>query len=60
MPEKKVIVKLKKGETPDVEHIESAIKEAGLEPVRWAIVDVVENDCVILANGTEIQVRPQF
>jgi len=52
--EKKVILKTKKAEIPSVERIENAIKEAGLDPVRWAIVDVVENDYIILANGVEM------
>ncbi len=54
--EKKVIVSSENAEIPNVERIENAIKEAGLEPVRWAIVDVVKNDYIILANGTEIQI----
>lgn len=52
--EKKVILNTKNAEIPSVERIENAIKEAGLDPVRWAIVDVVENDYIILANGVEI------
>ena len=54
--EKKVIVSSENAEIPNVERIENAIKEAGLEPVRWAIVDVVKYDYIILANGTEIQI----
>ncbi|MCX4275793.1 MAG: hypothetical protein OSJ27_08465 [Candidatus Gastranaerophilales bacterium] len=54
--EKKVIVSSENAEIPNVERIENAIKEAGLEPVRWAIVDVIKNDYIILANGTEIQI----
>lgn len=54
--EKKVIVSSENAEIPNVERIENAIKEAGLESVRWAIVDVIKNDYIILANGTEIQI----
>ncbi len=54
--EKKVILTLKDGEIPSVERVENAIIQAGLEPVRWAIVDVVENDYVILANGVKTKV----
>ena len=54
--EKKVIVSSENAEIPNVERIENAIKEAGLDPVRWAIVDVIKNDYIILANGTEIQI----
>ena len=54
--EKKVIVSSENAEIPNVERIENAIKEAGLGPVRWAIVDVIKNDYIILANGTEIQI----
>lgn len=52
--EKKIVINLKEGEIINTQHIENAIKESGLEPVRWAIVDVVKNDYIILANGTEI------
>ena len=51
--EKKIKINLKYGALPDVEHIENAIKEAGLEPVRWAIVDIKKNECTILTNGIE-------
>ena len=58
--EKKVILTLENGETPSVERVENAIKEAGLDPVRWAIVDVVKNDYIILANGVETKVQGKF
>ncbi len=51
--EKKIFVNLENGTLPDVERIENAIIQQGLDPVRWAIVDITENEMVILANGIE-------
>lgn len=53
--EKRIVLNTKDNEISSVLRIENAISEAGLEPVRWAIVDVVENDYIILANGVEKQ-----
>lgn len=53
--EKRIVLNTQNNEIPSVLRIENAIKEAGLEPVRWAIVDVVKNDYIILANGVEKQ-----
>lgn len=53
--EKRIVLNTKDNEIPSVLRIENAISKAGLEPVRWAIVDVVENDYIILANGVEKQ-----
>lgn len=49
--EKRIKIKLENGCLPDVNAIENAIIKAGLEPVRWAIVDMDKNECTILANG---------
>lgn len=51
--EKKVILTLENGKKPTVERVENAIRQSELDPVRWAIVDIVENNYIILANGTE-------
>lgn len=48
--EKKINLNLKNGTLPEIDTIENAIKEAGLEPVRWAIVDINKNECTILAG----------
>lgn len=49
--EKRINIKLENGTLPDIDMIENAIIKSGLEPVRWAIVDINENECIILANG---------
>lgn len=49
--EKRIKIKLENGCLPDVNAIENAIIKAGLEPVRWAIMDMDKNECTILANG---------
>lgn len=51
--EKKIKIPLKKSSLPEVSVIENAIMQAGLEPVRWAIVDIDENEYTILANGVQ-------
>lgn len=51
--EKKIKIPLKKGSLPEINVIENAIIKAGLEPVRWAIVDINENEYTILANGIQ-------
>lgn len=51
--EKRIIINTKNRAPVGIGQIEEAIRQAGLEPVRWAIVDVKENELVILANGTE-------
>lgn len=51
--EKKINLKLKNSTLPKINTIENAIKEAGLEPVRWAIVDINKNEYTILANGVQ-------
>ncbi len=53
--EKRIKIKFENGILPEVKHIENAIIKAGLEPVRWAIVDIKENECIILANGVQNQ-----
>ena len=39
---------------PSVDFIEKEIISAGIEPLRWAIVDVVENELTISVSGREI------
>lgn len=51
--EKKIIIESKNGALPDVEHIENAIRQAGLEPVRWGVVEFSDGKFTILANGVE-------
>lgn len=51
--EKNIKLNLKSGSLPETNVIENAIKEEGLEPVRWAIVDINKNECTILANGVQ-------
>lgn len=49
--EKRINITLKNGVLPNIEHIENVIMQAGINPVRWAIVDATERECIILANG---------
>ncbi len=51
--EKRIRIKVKNGSLPEINIIENAILQAGLEPVRWAIVDINENEYIILANGIQ-------
>ncbi len=51
--EKRIKIKLKNGSLPETDVIENAIMKAGLEPVRWAIVDIDKNEYTILANGVQ-------
>lgn len=53
--EKRIKINLENGSLPDVKQIENSIIEAGLEPVRWAIMDIKKNECTILANGVKNQ-----
>lgn len=53
--EKRIKITLENGTLPDIERIENTIKQAGLEPVRWAIVDITKTECIILANGVQKQ-----
>lgn len=52
--EKKITIKLENPVNLDVKEIEERIKQAGVEPCRWAIVEMSSSDLTILANGTEI------
>lgn len=36
---------------PDVDFIENEIRKSGLEPVRWAIVDVDDNILTLSVSG---------
>lgn len=49
--EKRIKINLKNPAAPDVEQIENAITRSGLEPIRWAIVEMTKTEAVILANG---------
>ena len=42
------IIKIYKNDIINSDYIESELKKLGLEPVRWAIVDV-EEDCLIIS-----------
>ena len=39
---------------PEVDFIEQQIKAQGLEPVRWAIIDVQNNELTLSVSGFEI------
>ena len=39
---------------PDVDFIINEIKAQGLDPVRWAIVEVMENELTINVSGYKI------
>ena len=53
--EKRIKITLENGALPDIQRIENVIMQAGLEPVRWAIVDITKTECTILANGVQKQ-----
>ena len=36
---------------PDIEFIEKEIKRSGIEPLRWAILDVEENVLTLSVSG---------
>lgn len=39
---------------PEVDFIIQEIKKQGLEPIRWAIVEVSENELMLNVSGWEI------
>lgn len=39
---------------PSVDFIENEIKQRGIDPVRWAIIDVKENMLTLSVAGIEI------
>lgn len=39
---------------PDVDFIEEQIRLQGLEPVRFAIVEIIENELTLSVSGYEI------
>jgi len=51
--EKKLELTFENGALPESDAVENAIKQAGLEPVRWAIVDIKGNKFTILVNGIQ-------
>ncbi len=51
--EKSIKIILKNGSESIIQQIENGIMQAGLVPVRWAIVDVRKNEVTILANGVQ-------
>ena len=39
---------------PEVDYIEEQIKLQGLKPVRWAIVDIKDNELILSVSAYEI------
>ena len=39
---------------PKVDFVIQEIRKQGLEPIRWAIVEIVENELTISVSGWEI------
>ena len=39
---------------PEVDFIETQIIKSGLEPLRWAIVDVQENELTLSVSGRKV------
>ena len=52
MQAKSEIVKIKNNNNPSVEYIESELKMLGIEPLRWAVVEV--NDEFYTISDTKI------
>jgi len=36
---------------PETEYIEAQIKAQGIEPIRWAIIDINDNNLVVSTSG---------
>ena len=39
---------------PEVDFIESEITKSGIEPLRWAIVDVIDNELTLSVSGRKL------
>ena len=39
---------------PEVDFIEQEIIKSGFEPLRWAIVDVIENELTLSVSGRKL------
>ncbi len=47
------IIKIKsKTMPPKIDFIENEIKKEGIEPIRWAIVEIEDNILTVCASGT--------